>query len=254
LGLAVVPDDPKVDPNNSGQIANYDASIIESSSELEDSLKLSIGAEMRYGLFSAAGKFEMREKSQYKSFATYALAKCDVRNPPVGFFDPRPKPDAEQFWIGGEVFRKAHGNGFVRAALTGGEFYLLLEIVHEETSTQKSIAASVQAEYNGFIAGGEASSALTNETKSKLGQSQIRIVQHQASGSGVNTSIVTAVDGVMQRLKAFPRAIRECRNGSVNTPKLGAARGMLPSADRDDDTRLRAARVGKRAPSGPPCS
>jgi hypothetical protein len=97
LGLAVVPDDPKVDPNNSGQIVNYDVSIIESSSELEDSLKLSIGAEMRYGLFSAAGKFEMREKSQYKSFATYALAKCDVRNPPVGLFDPRPKPDAEQF-------------------------------------------------------------------------------------------------------------------------------------------------------------
>jgi hypothetical protein len=80
-------------------------------------------------------------------------------------------------------------------------------------------------------------------------------VQYQPSGSGVNTSIVTDVDGVMQRLKAFPRAMRECRNGGVNTPKLGAGGGMLPSArDRDDDTRLRAARVGKRAPSGPPCS
>jgi len=107
LGLAVVPDDPKVDPNNSGQIVNYDVSIIESSSELEDSLGLSIGAEMRYGLFSAAGKFEMREKSQYKSIATYALAKCDVRNPPVGLFDPRPKPDAEQFVDRGDVLRKA---------------------------------------------------------------------------------------------------------------------------------------------------
>jgi hypothetical protein len=137
LGLAVVPDDPKVDPNNSGQIVNYDVSIIESSSELEDSLKLSIGAEMRYGLFSAAGKFEMREKSQYKSFATYALAKCDVRNPPVGLFDPRPKPDAEQFVDRGDVFRKAYGDGF-RAALTGGEFYLLLEMFTRKPARRKA--------------------------------------------------------------------------------------------------------------------
>jgi hypothetical protein len=138
LGLAVVPDDPKVDPNNSGQVVNYDVSIIESSSELEDSLKLSIGAEMRYGLFSAAGKFEMREKSQYKSFATYALAKCDVRNPPVGLFDPRPKPDAEQFVDRGDVFRKAYGDGFVRAALTGGEFYLLLEMFTRKPARRKA--------------------------------------------------------------------------------------------------------------------
>jgi hypothetical protein len=54
----------------------------------------------------------------------------------------------------------------------------------------------------------------------RLGQSQIRIVQYQVSGSGVNTSIFTDVDGVMQRLKAFPRPMRECRNGGVNTPSL----------------------------------
>jgi len=47
VGLAVVPDGPKVDPNNSGQIVDYGVSIVESSSELEDSLGLSIGAEMR---------------------------------------------------------------------------------------------------------------------------------------------------------------------------------------------------------------
>ena len=107
LGLAVVPDDPKVDPNNSGQIVNDDASIIESSSELEDSLKLSIGAEMRYGLFSAAGKFEMREKSQYKSFAIRVGEMRRAQPPPVGFFDPRPKPDAEQFVDRGRRVQKS---------------------------------------------------------------------------------------------------------------------------------------------------
>jgi hypothetical protein len=80
----------------------------------------------------------MREKSQYKSFATYALAKCDVRNPPVGLFDPRPKPDAEQFVDRGDVFRKAYGDGFVRAALTGGEFYLLLEMFARKPARSKA--------------------------------------------------------------------------------------------------------------------
>jgi hypothetical protein len=127
----------------------------------------------------------------------------------VGLFDPGAKPEAEGYVDRADVFRKAYGDGFVRAALTGGEFYVLLEIVHEETSTQKSIAASIQAEYNGFVAGGEVSFALSSETKSKMGQSQIRIVQYQASGTGVNTSVVTNVDEVMTRLKQFPQIVKD---------------------------------------------
>lgn len=209
MGVAIVPDEAKIDPNNSGQIVSYDISVIESSTELEDSLGLSVGAEMRYGLFSASGKFEMREKSQYKGFATYVLAKCDVRNPPVGLFDPGAKPEAAGYVDRGDTFRKAYGDGFVRAALTGGEFYVLLEIVHDETSTQKSLAASVQAEYNGFVGGGEVNFEMSAETKSKWSQSQTRIVQYQASGTGVNTSVVSDPDEVMVRLKEFPQIVKD---------------------------------------------
>jgi hypothetical protein len=209
LGVAVVPDQPQVDPNNSGQIVNYDVSIIESSEELEESLGLSVGAEMRYGLFSSAGKFEMKEKTQYKSFATYVLAKCDVRNPPIGLFQPSADGRASGMRNLESNFRRAFGDSFVRAALTGGEFYVAIEIVHQDTSVQKSLAASLQAEYNGFIASADLDFQMSNDTKQKASSSQLRIIQYQAAGTGVSTSLVTDAESVIARLKAFPQIVRD---------------------------------------------
>ncbi|MGO4776546.1 PASTA domain-containing protein, partial [Lysobacter sp. 2RAB21] len=91
------------------------------------------------------------------------------------------------------------------AALTGGEFYVIVEIVHSEVQVQKSLAASLQAEYNAFFSSAEISFSLSTDTKSKASQSQLRVIQYQASGVGVEVSIVTDVAGVMDRLKDFPR-------------------------------------------------
>ncbi len=209
LGVAVIPDQPQIDSNNSGQIVNYDVSIIESSEELEESMGLSIGAEMRYGLFSASGKFEMKEKAQYKSFATYVLAKCDVRNPPVGLFDPGAKEEARRIRDIATNFSRAYGDCFVRSALTGGEFYVVIEIVHQDRNVQKSLAASLQAEYNGFIAGGAIDVQMSVETKQKASSSLLRIIQYQAAGTGVTTNLVSNADQAMTRLKAFPQIVKD---------------------------------------------
>lgn len=205
LGVAIVPEEGKVDPHNSGQTVSYDVTIIESSEELEESLGLSVGAEMRYGLFSSSGKFEMSEKTQYKSFATYMLAKCEVRNPPVGLFDPKGKQEAEAIVNIENRFRRAYGDSFVRSALTGGEFYVIIEIVHTDSNVQKSMAANLQAEYNGFLAGGSVEFNLSEDMRHKMSTAQTRIIQYQAAGSGVTCSLVTDVASALNRLKAFPQ-------------------------------------------------
>ncbi|MGS1079942.1 PASTA domain-containing protein [Pseudoxanthomonas beigongshangi] len=205
LGVAIQPEAGQVDPHNSGQTVSYDVTIIETSEELEESLGLSIGAEMRYGLFSASGKFEMSEKTQYKSFATYLLAKCEVRNPPVGMYDPKGKPAAADIVNIEDRFRRAYGDAFVRSALTGGEFYIIIEIVHTDTNVQKSMAASLQAEYNGFLVSGGVDFNLSEDMRHRMSSAQTRIIQYQASGSGVTCSLVNDVAGALNRLKAFPQ-------------------------------------------------
>lgn len=207
LGVAIAPDDPKIDPNNSGQHVNYNVSIIESSDELSSALGLSAGAEMRYGLFSAEGTVDLQEKSEFKSFATYVLATCDVLNPPVGLFNPSPQKAAQDLKDNPQSFRRGFGDTFVRSVITGGQFYALLEIVHKESLVQKSLATSIEGKYNGFLTDAQVDVKFTDDEQKQMAESQFRILQYQASGQGVETSLVRDTEAVIGRLKEFPQTV-----------------------------------------------
>jgi len=204
MGVAVIPDEARIDALNAGQKVSYDVAIIESASELSSALGISASAEMRYGLFSASGSLELSEKAQYKTAATYVLARCNVENAPVQLFDPAAKESAVKLKDNPSNFRRAFGDTFVRAAIAGGQFYALLEIIHKDTQKQKSLAASIQAEYNGYIGSAEAKFEMKKETQQLTRESSFRILQYQASGQDVETTLVQDTNAVIERLKAFP--------------------------------------------------
>jgi hypothetical protein len=251
MGVAVIPDEARIDALNAGQKVSYDVAIIESASELSSALGISASAEMRYGLFSASGSLELSEKAQYKTAATYVLARCNVENAPVQLFDPAAKESAVKLKDNPSNFRRAFGDTFVRAAIAGGQFYALLEIIHKDTQKQKSLAASIQAEYNGYIGSAEAKFEMKKETQQLTRESSFRILQYQASGQDVETTLVQDTNAVIERLKAFPGPSIRSRSASNSLPTIRSrtssriCSGAMRWKARSRTARARSSRTGQ---------
>lgn len=207
-GKAVAPGESTSPKGSAGQTATYDVTLLRSAQELYSAIGIDIAASGHYGLFSAEGKFKYSNSVKFNTQATFLLARCVVENAFRQCEDAHIVPDSDAYNLlkRGQTtpFQARYGDGFVRGMKTGGEFFVVLSITSSDTEAQTSVAASVLAEFGGFFGGGSLSAGISEETKSRLSQTDYHVSTYQRGGQGDELAFTKDVDAVMDRLQKFP--------------------------------------------------
>ncbi|MCE2752346.1 MAG: hypothetical protein LW720_10700 [Pirellula sp.] len=180
-------------------------SIVSTYEELQETLGMSFEAQGRYGIVSGSAKAAFSEKTNYNSMSTFVVASVVVRNPLRRGKNFEVTDVAKALLASNNMdqFERAFGDSFVRGLQTGGEFYAVVRITSVSTSTQASLAAALQAEYNGF--GGFSFQAEFEKTKKSAStKSEFTTVMYQRAGSGLEISPTVTIDEVIDRFKRFP--------------------------------------------------
>lgn len=205
-GRAVNPGAISAPTNATGQAVYYNLTKITTLEELNHSIGISIEASGRYGLFSASGKFKYSNETKFNSQSTFLLVRCVVENAFTQCQDPQIRSEASELIRQGksDVFQTRYGNGFVRGMQVGGEFFAVISITSSSKEEEKSIAASLEANYGVFA---KIKGTLDDDTKSKMQKSEVRISTYQRGGSGDEQSFTGDIEKIMERLKVFPATV-----------------------------------------------
>jgi hypothetical protein len=108
--------------------------------------------------------------------------------------------DANRF----DEFKTAFGDSFVRGLQTGGEFYAVIRITSVSMGKQLELAATLQAEANGLLAGGSFIASFTQANSSQSTRSEFTAMMYQKAGSGAQISPTVQISEVIDRFKKFP--------------------------------------------------
>lgn len=193
-------------PAASGQEVTSSITIVGSHEELMEKLGMSFQAQGRYGFFSASAKAKFSESSNFNSTSTFLVAHCIVHNPlrrGKNFkvsSDAKALLDANRF----REFKTAFGDSFVRGLQTGGEFYSVIRITSMSASKQFDLAATLQAEANGLVAGGSFKASFTEANSSASTRSEFTATMYQNAGSGPEIAPIVEISEAITRFKRFP--------------------------------------------------
>jgi hypothetical protein len=192
-----------------GQVVSSSITIINSHEELMSKMNMSFAAQGRYGFFSGSAKAEFSDSTNFNSTSTFVHARCVVRNPIKRGRGFRVKEEAKTLLDSNrfDEFKRAFGDSFVRGLQTGGEFYSVIRITSVSTTTQSSLAASLQAEANGLLASGSFQAAFETATKEESTRSEFEATMFQMAGSGPTISPVAEISDVIARFKSFPTIV-----------------------------------------------
>lgn len=201
----------QANPSASGQEVTASITIVSSHEELMENLGMSFEAQGRYGFFSGSAKAKFSESSNFNSTSTFLVARCLVKNPIVRARDPKVTAAAKALLDGlrFEEFQKAFGDSFVRGLQTGGEFYSVIRITSVSTGKQVELAATLQAEANGLVAGGSFSAAFSKANSSASTRSEFTATMFQKAGSGAQIAPTVEISEVIDRFKRFPEIARD---------------------------------------------
>ncbi len=208
-GKAVDPGPVTTTVSAAGQTVTYQLKIVTSLEEIYNSLGISVEASGHYGLFSASGKVKYANEAKFNTQSTFLVAHCFVENAFEQCEGAMLTDAAKPLLKAGQTtrFQDRFGDGFVRGMQNGGEFHSIISIVSSTSAEQKSLALSLQAKYEGILAGGGVDASLDQETKKRLEKSDLGISTYQRGGHGDETSLTKDIELVMSRLKAFPAFI-----------------------------------------------
>jgi hypothetical protein len=190
----------------SGQEVIASITIINTHEELMKQLGMSFEAQGRYGFFQASARASFAESSNFNSTSTFLVARCVVQNPLSRGKGFRVSGDAAKLLnpAGMEQFTRAFGDSFVRGLQTGGEFYSVTRITSTSTTTQSSLAVTLEAEYNGLAAGGSFQGQFAKSNAETQTSTEFVATMYQKAGSGVTIAPTVEIPEVIARFKAFP--------------------------------------------------
>src|SRR5262245_38063232 len=177
-----------------------------------ENLGMSFEAQGRYGFFSASAKAKFSESSNFNSTSTFLVARCVVENPILRGKNfkvnqaadslLKPVPDEKKF-------RTAFGDSFVRGLQTGAEFYSIIRSPSASAGKQTELAATLQSEANGLVAGGSFSAAFSQANRSSSTRSEFTATMFQKAGSGAQIAPTVEISEVIDRFKKFPEIARD---------------------------------------------
>jgi hypothetical protein len=195
------------DPSAPGQVAFSTITLINTHEELMKNMGLSVEAEGRYGFFSAALKAQFAETTSYNSTSTFLMAKVIVQNPFLRGRNFKLTPDANAVLqvpgTGIKNFKTAFGDSFARGLQTGGEFYAVIRITSVSSRTERDLAASLEAEYNGLVAAGKFKGKFTEANQNENTKSEFNAMMYQRAGIGEEIAPTVEVNEVLERVKKF---------------------------------------------------
>lgn len=194
-----------------GMVARYDTNLVQTAEQMYSAVGVNVAAEGRYGLFSAEGKFTFVEESRFSSTATFLVARADIQRSFTRIQDPVPVADAQQLVRDGkqQTFRKRYGDFFIRGVKSGGEFIAIISITSSTIETERKLAASLKAGFDGLVASGSLSAEMREEQARMRAESNIRVTIYQRGGSGDQISYAATVEEVLERLRTFAKSVQE---------------------------------------------
>jgi hypothetical protein len=194
------------------QEAFAQASVITSQQSLTSAMDLSAEAEGRYGLTSANLKVGFHTNTTFNSTSSFVLARSTIRNQVMRGRNFRVKPEAKALLDAMRLkeFETAFGDAFVRGLFSGGEYYALMRVTSLDTTVQRRLSVTLEAEVNGVAAGGSFKGAFNTANSKSESHSEFFVTFYQKGGAG-REEIGTTLDvnEVLLRLKNFPSAVRD---------------------------------------------
>lgn len=195
-----------------GQIADFKFRMVTSQQSLEDELKIGVGIDARYGLFSGGARFDFAQSNSVNTKSTFILASCTVKNSLRFGSDFTPTDVARPLIAAGDRdgFETAFGTRFVQALRTGGELYVLVRVTSSSMEHQSRIAASLHAELNGLVAGGAFKGSFEKAKQDSSSHTEVDITAHQVGGQGAQIRFVGAdAHELKAQMNVFAAAVHE---------------------------------------------
>jgi len=192
------------------QSTEGDVTIVTSHEELMTKMHMSAQLEGHYSVISAGGKVDYAKTTDYNSSSTFVLARSVIGNTITRGRDFKLKPGLEHLLDPDRVaeFNRAFGDSFVRAQITGGEFYALMCITSVDSKTESTLATSAQAAVTAGGAGGDFQGQLDKFNLDEKTKSTFSCLFYQTAGAGQKeTGATLSVDDVKKRLQDFPDAV-----------------------------------------------
>jgi hypothetical protein len=206
LTVASVSEDSNVD----GVIVRTSFQSVTTQESLMEALGISVSVDARYGLFSGDAKLNFAQSHAVNSFSSFVAGRCEVHNATRHGHGFAVAEEAKPLLSDPKQFRASFGDMFVRSLKTGGEFYVVARVTSASQEHQSKVAASLQAEYNGLVAGVNFKTAFETAIRETRGQTDVTVFMSQSGGIGSQASF-TGPDAakILDRLSQFPQFVRE---------------------------------------------
>jgi len=207
IGTALDFDEPTRQPGQEGQAT---ADIVTTHDSLMESLNISSELQGHYTFSSASLKVNFSKNTSFNSVSSFVVAKMVVNNQITRGRNFRVKPSVQPLLdtLRFDDFATAFGDSFVRGQFTGGEFYAVMRITTVDTSTQTSLAVSLQADINSGAAGGSFKGDFQKASTEQHGKCEFSVSFYQKGGEGAEEIGTTlSIDEVKARLHNLPTAV-----------------------------------------------
>jgi hypothetical protein len=200
-------------PVANGMTGGMTAQIINSHEQLTEALGVNVEAAGRYGMASGSAKFNYSQASTFNTTSTFVVAQCRYENAirrardfrvPVG-------SQAERLLTANRMdeFRTAFGDSFVRGIKTGGEFFAVMRITTESSTSQMKLGASLAAEVNGLVAAGSFKAEFNMSKEQSGGRSEFFASCYQSGGDAEQITPTLSLDEILDRVRSFPKIVKE---------------------------------------------
>jgi hypothetical protein len=150
--LAVVDQDPHVDPAGGGQTVRYTLTICETSDQLDQALSISASASYTALFGTVEGRVDFARSFSEHRYYLYVVVRCRVENS-VSFVTAPAPSDALAKLVGQdstidfEAFRNQFGDSYVKSVQTGGEFIGVLRWQTTTQTEQTKISGEVKGQF-----------------------------------------------------------------------------------------------------------
>lgn len=194
--------------NAEGQRVSSSCRITTDVQTLHESLGIGIEAGGSYMGFSASAKVDYANQCDFSSVSTYIIVHITVANAFEDLIDPIFHPDAEELLRTNNTvrFRERFGDCFISGLRTGGEYFAIYQLTSTSETQKESLAADVQASYQGLVASADLRVKIQQARESKTERVEIKVYIYR-EGS-IRTADITAED-IMETARQFPVEIGE---------------------------------------------
>ncbi len=216
VGTALLVDSVFEDTSTDAQVASTIFESVESQDSLNESLGMSLSADVRVGLFAGGAKVAYAEQHAVNSSSSYVAGRSVVQNAIRHGKGFRLTPEAQRLIDAGDTagFKKAFGDRFVRSLNTGGEFCIVARVTSTNAEQQSKVSSALQGEYNGILSAGSFARAFDQATVETNGKTEVSVKMLQSGGQGAQLAFTgPQAASVIVRLQELPTFVHQHASG-----------------------------------------